>query len=76
MLTVSVAESGAGAVLQARSGSMTDGRKPREDAGIPGPDSTPVEEARGEDVPPRLLELALKLEAALKDRAAALKQRH
>lgn len=55
---------------------MTEGRKPRDDAGLPDPGAAPVEEARGEDVPPRLLELALKLEAALKDRVAALKKRH
>ncbi|MEI2808509.1 MULTISPECIES: hypothetical protein [Paracoccaceae] len=55
---------------------MTDGRKPREDAAISGRGSTPLEKVEGEEVPSRLLELALKLEAALKDRVAALKKRH
>jgi hypothetical protein len=55
---------------------MTDGRKPHEEAGISGPVSTPVEEPRDEDVPLRLLELAQRLETALKDRVAALNKRH
>ncbi|WP_413867768.1 hypothetical protein [Albidovulum sp.] len=55
---------------------MTDERKPRGDAEFPGSAPSAIEDDRGEDIPPRLLELAQKLESALKDRVAALKRRH
>lgn len=55
---------------------MSDEQTPGEETDVSNPVSTVVEEAQAEEIPPRLLELAQKLEAALQAHVTSFKKRH